>query len=164
MERVPESSDEFAAFFQLYRPLVFSTAMRVLRDKFAAEDTVQSVFMRVWSNPRRFRGGNIEGWLTTVTKHVAIDRLRSDERQRSYFEEPTGFSADGPEDITVRRVLYDAVVDELKRMKGEQRDVLHSVLVLENTHAFVSEKNCIPLGTVKTRVRAGLAQLRRRFA
>src|ERR1035437_11066403 len=67
-----------ASLFDRYSKLVYSVALRVLRDPGSAEDVLQEVFMQIWRNPDSFTAarGNLGGWLAIVSRNRSIDALR----------------------------------------------------------------------------------------
>src|SRR6202451_664772 len=75
-----QRGDEFAmaSLFDRYSKVVYSVALRVLRDPASAEDVLQEVFMQVWRNPDGFVGtrGSLGGWLAVVARNRSIDALR----------------------------------------------------------------------------------------
>src|SRR3979411_2367854 len=68
-----------ASLFDRYSKLVYSVALRVLRDPASAEDILQEVFMQIWRNPNGFIAtrGSLGGWLAVVARNRSIDALRS---------------------------------------------------------------------------------------
>src|SRR5271170_6406811 len=67
-----------AALFDRYSKVVYSVALRVLRDPAAAEDVLQEIFMQIWRNPDGFVAtrGSLGGWLAVVSRNRSIDALR----------------------------------------------------------------------------------------
>src|ERR1700761_5821341 len=76
VERGDESA--MASLFDRYSKVVYSVALRVLRDPAAAEDVLQEIFMQVWRNPGAFQEsrGSLGGWLAVVARNRSIDALR----------------------------------------------------------------------------------------
>src|ERR1700709_2823538 len=76
VQRGDESA--MAALFDRYSKVVYSVALRVLRDPASAEDVLQEIFMQVWRSPARFIAtrGSLGGWLAVVTRNRSIDKLR----------------------------------------------------------------------------------------
>src|SRR5271156_6162167 len=70
--------DAMARFFERYSSMVYSVALRVLKDSGEAEDVVQEIFIQVWKNPSAFVSGkgSLGGWLVVVARNRAIDILR----------------------------------------------------------------------------------------
>src|SRR5215468_8925654 len=67
-----------ASLFDRYSKIVYSVALRVLRDPASAEDVLQEVFMQIWRNPNSFVAtrGSLGGWLAVVARNRSIDALR----------------------------------------------------------------------------------------
>ncbi len=72
------SQDAMARFFDRYSKMVYSVALRVLKDSGEAEDVMQEIFVQVWQNPGAFVSGrgSLGGWLVVVARNRAIDKLR----------------------------------------------------------------------------------------
>ncbi|MDQ2865950.1 MAG: RNA polymerase sigma factor [Candidatus Eremiobacteraeota bacterium] len=142
--------------------------MKVLRDAAACEDIVQRVFLNVWSRPQAFRGGNIESWLTTVSRNAARDHVRRASREMHYARDAaTGIfdaSIRSVEDEAVRRALYDAIRNAVLRLDGPRRRAMHAAFIEDQTYERVAALTSVPLGTIKTRIRSSIAELRRTFA
>src|ERR1700727_1774113 len=75
-----QRGDEYAmaALFDRYSKIVYSVALRVLRDPASAEDVLQEIFMQIWRNPDGFVAtrGSLGGWLAVVSRNRSIDALR----------------------------------------------------------------------------------------
>src|SRR3972149_3914748 len=76
----------FEAIFDRYGDLVYSTALRVLRDLHLAEDISQEIFVRLWRNPSAYvaERGRFLTWLISVTRNRAVDEVRSRGRRQRY--------------------------------------------------------------------------------
>jgi RNA polymerase sigma-70 factor, ECF subfamily len=162
-----ERGDEAAmtSLFERYAKLVYSVALRVLRDPATAEDVLQEIFMRVWRHPESFSAtrGSLGGWLAVVARNRAIDCLRR-RRPTDPVEEVTLASTCNLGNETERNLMMEkarAVVGQLPR---EQRKTLEMAFFDGLTHTEIAEMTGDPLGTVKTRIRSALAALRKAFA
>lgn len=153
-----------ARLFELYSKLVYSVALRVLRDPAAAEDVLQEIFMQMWSAPTNFNAarGNLGGWLAVLSRNRSIDVLRrkrpTDSIEDVVLASPHNLGRDAEHNLTVERVRL--VIAELP---SEQRQVLDMAFFDGLTHIQIAEKTGDPLGTVKTRIRLALKALRKAF-
>jgi RNA polymerase sigma-70 factor (ECF subfamily) len=140
-----------ATLFDRYSRLVYSIALRVLRDPSSAEDVLQEVFMQIWRNPDTFTAarGSLGGWLAIVSRNRSIDALR---RKRP------SVSVD---DIALASPCN--LADEAERTALMQRKTLEMAFFDGLTHAEIAEMTGDPLGTVKTRIRTALLTLRKAF-
>ncbi|HEX8806033.1 MAG TPA: sigma-70 family RNA polymerase sigma factor [Candidatus Aquilonibacter sp.] len=153
-------ADTFERLYDSYSRLVYGVALRVLTDPASAEDVTQAVFMKLWSAPESFRGGNLPAWLVRVTRNRALDVLRS----RAAHPQ-VEISADMPEDDALEDTAFknmncQIVRDAMAQLPDEQRTLIQLGFFGGLTHQELARRTGVPLGTVKTRIRAGLRKLR----
>jgi RNA polymerase sigma-70 factor (ECF subfamily) len=149
----------FEALYDGHHRLVYGIAMRMLGNASAAEDVTQSIFLKIWSAPELFSGGNFPGWLARMTRNRVLDILRS----RSYGHEPLAETqpADEPlEDRAFANLNADRVRAALSQLSAEQRTPIELGFFGGITHEEIARRTGVPLGTVKTRIRSGLRKLR----
>lgn len=149
----------FEALYDAYHRLVYGVAMRMLGDAGAAEDVTQAIFLKIWSAPHLFESGNFAGWLVRITRNRALDVLRS----KSYRHEelPETRAADEMlEETAFAHIDAGHVRAALAQLPEEQRELIELGFFGGITHEEMARRTGIPLGTVKTRIRAGLRRLR----
>jgi len=161
-----------AALEEVYNLLAgraFGLAYRVLSDGPAAEDIVQEAFLWFWDNPDRIDPdrGSIQSFLLTVVHRRAVDALRRRMRKEALTADPADEQlesrvADIAEDV-LRSIDAEAVTGALDRINPDQRKVLEMAYFGGQTHSEISSELSIPVGTVKSRLRLGLAALRHAF-
>jgi RNA polymerase sigma-70 factor, ECF subfamily len=161
MERVrARDADAFEALYDDYHRLVYGVALRVLSDPAVAEDVTQAVFLKVWSSPALFQGGNFGAWIARVARNRAYDVLRSRSlRAESDFPESL-VAEDALEDTALANVTAARVREALERLPSEQREPIELGFFGGITHEQIARQTGLPLGTIKTRIRAGLRRLR----
>jgi RNA polymerase sigma-70 factor (ECF subfamily) len=144
-------------FYDLYAGLVNGLAVRILRDRAEAEDTVQEVFVQVWQQAARFdpSRGTPQAWLCTMARTRALDRLR---KRASRREEPE--LADSGSTATPRTEEALAVRAALDALPLDQRKALELAYYEGLTQSEIAERLAEPLGTVKTRIRTAMIRLR----
>ena len=156
--------EAFSRVYDLFAPLVFSLALRILRDRPEAEDLVQEVFIQVWREAERYDSalGAPEAWIITIARSRGIDRIRSRRRRR---ESPlpdeisrTEESAEGVGGVDPIDQL--GVRGALAGLPVAQRTVIELAYFNGLTQSEIAAHLNIPLGTVKTRVRSTIARLR----
>jgi DNA-directed RNA polymerase specialized sigma24 family protein len=128
------------------RTCSYGIAQRMLGDDGTAEDVTQAAFLKLWTNPQAFRGGNFAGWLARVTRNCALDALRREMVRR------TGTRA---ADAALEAWTDDAVLAELDGVR-----VRWAPAQLPRENREIARITALPLGTVKTRIRTGLLRLR----
>ena len=158
--------EAFGRLYDRFAPLVFALAMRVLGRRAETEDLLQEVFLQVWRQAGTYRQdrGSPEAWIITITRSRAIDRLRSIRRREQSFvavQDPSGTATEGKTDnpsresdarLTVRGALVE--------LPAAQREALELAYFEGLTQSEIAARLGEPLGTVKTRIRAGLERLR----
>lgn len=146
---------------------VFGLALRILRDRGAAEEATLDVFMQVWRQAAAYdpsRGGP-STWLLTLARCRALDRRRALESRRSP-ERPlecalqSEAGGESPETSTGCGERRESVRRALARVSAEEREVLGFAFFLGLTHSEIAARLSQPLGTVKTRIRNGMIKLR----
>ena len=161
------SGDEsaMAHLYDKYSSIVYSVALRVLADAGAAEDVLQEVFMQLWRNPGAFDAsrGNLAPWLAVIARNRAIDSLRRRQPETDIEDVIVSVEPDMAGDAERSRAM-EKVRSALGSMPAPQRSALEMAYFEGLTHTEIAEKTGEPLGTVKTRIRAGLMALRKAFA
>jgi RNA polymerase sigma-70 factor (ECF subfamily) len=155
------------AFDQLYRQLagpVYRTALSVLRDPAHAEEVAQEVLLEVWRTAGRFdpAKGAAEAWVLTMARRRAIDRVRSAaagtarEQRDGRIQASWDQVSEAVQDILDReRLTYS-----LQQLTGPQRQVIMLAFYGGHTYTEVATILGIAVGTVKSRIRAGLTGMR----
>ncbi len=161
MARVRERDvTAFEAVYDGFHRLVYGIALKMLGDPSAAEDLAQAVFLKVWSSPEAFGGGNFGAWIARVTRNRALDALRS-RATRPETEMPADIPLEGSLDESVfARLDGERVRSALAALPDEQRRPIELGFFGGMTHDEIARRSELPLGTVKTRIRAGLKKLR----
>ncbi len=153
-----------ASLFDRYSKVVYSVALRVLRDPASAEDVLQEIFMQVWRSPDGFIAtrGSLGGWLAVVSRNRSIDALRR-KRPTDSTDEISLASTFNLADESERNILIEKAKQVIHLLPAEQRKTLEMAFFDGLTHSEIAEMTGDPLGTVKTRIRSALLSLRKAF-
>ena len=148
--------------YDRYSPLVYAVGLRVLADTAAAEDVLQEVFMQLWRNPARFDAsrGSLGAWLAVIARNRAIDALRKRRYESDIEDIVVSVEPDLASEADRSRAAKN-VRDVLNGMHPAQRQALEMAFFEGLTHTEIAAKIGEPLGTIKTRIRAGLLALRK---
>lgn len=154
-----------AALYDRYADSLFHLALRVLRDRRDAEDLLHDVFLEVWKKARDYdpERGSARSWLRVRVRSRAIDRLRRIERAKQYaIAAPlVGSPLEENRDRAGRAPDRRAAAAALERLSSPLRLVATLVYIEGWTCQEVAARHDLPLGTVKSRLAAAKARLRR---
>lgn len=161
--------DAVDALYARFRRPAFALARRILADDVLAEDVLQDVFLGVWKDPAAFDGarGSVSSWLLAMVHHKAVDAVRREESQRrrvGLAEEELALSAPTAtrdvEEEAWTRVVSQQVRIALGVLPPPQREALTLAYYGGYTQREVAALTGAPLGTVKTRMLAGMRRLK----
>jgi len=158
----------FQELYDMYADTVYSVAFGLLRDDAEACDIVQEVFLKIWNASELYDPvlGKVVSWIITITRHRCLNRLRSAQRRsvayRASAEEQatTGDSVEDFCDVLLRAETAQAVQTALKTLPPEQSEAIRVSFLLGLTQEETAERLGAPLGTIKARIRRGLARLK----
>lgn len=176
-----------AALYDRYGGLVYTLALRIVGDHHLAEEVLQDTFLRCWRAVERYDPvrGRAAAWLMGVARNRSIDLLRSHQHQARLHERETltplegevesvalhasvsgplaaaselgrAIQEDGTDVVLVRHVVHNA----LQQLPSAQRQAIELAYYAGLTQTEIAQRLDAPLGTIKTRIRDGLARLR----
>jgi RNA polymerase sigma-70 factor (ECF subfamily) len=157
------------AFGQLYdrmRPRVLGLSMRILRDIGHAEEVTQEIFLEVWQLASHFDAdkGSASGWIMRKAHSRSIDRVRSSQTRRVRDHRIGVRDLLEPQhdilEIVALKINSEKVGKALDTLPDAQRQAVALAHLGGYSHSEVSEMLQVPIGTVKTRIRAGIDRLR----
>mgnify|MGYP001470728279 CR=1 FL=1 len=163
-------ADALGSLYDLALGRVYGLALRVLRQPQDAEEVVSDVFLQVWDQAVSYcpQRGSVMAWLQTLAWSRAVDRLRRLRRQR--LETPLHPEGDEDAYASGEDLPVDALLDHLGNVQAlqqafaslspVQRTVLELAYREELSQPEIAERTGLPLGTVKSHARRGLAALR----
>jgi RNA polymerase sigma factor (sigma-70 family) len=161
---VSDSARALELAFRTERAAVLATVTRRLGGDLAlAEDAVQDAFLAAWRTAGRFmpERGKASTWLLTLVHRRAVDAVRREQRRRTEpldpIHEPAGEAAD---DVAWLRFERGRVQEALRALPDQQRETLELAYYGGYTQSELAERLGQPLGTIKSRMFAGLSRLR----
>ncbi|HEY2332924.1 MAG TPA: sigma-70 family RNA polymerase sigma factor [Acidimicrobiales bacterium] len=162
------AGDETAAavFVRRFQQRVFGLARTIVGDDGRAADVAQEAFMRAWRHAPTYdaRRGSVVTWLLSITRNLAIDRLRVEQARPvddlDRLVSPPASAERQPDEMAVTGDEMRRVRAALEGLPGEQRRALVLAALGGRTAKEVGELEEIPLGTAKTRIRTALIHVR----
>ena len=152
----------FGYLYDNYSGALYGIVNSIVTDKEIANDVLQNVFVNIWRKIESYDAskGRLFTWMLNIARNAAIDELRS----KGYRDSQKNQSLS--ENVDVAGVATVPVIDDvglkkvLTKLKGELRVLIDLSYFQGFTHEEISKILGIPLGTVKTRIRSALIQLR----
>jgi RNA polymerase sigma-70 factor (ECF subfamily) len=147
--------------------VVFTLALRITNHRETAEEVTLDVFHEVWRRAGQYdaASGTVLGWIMNQARCRAIDRLRFEQRKKRVQAVDDGSAttavASDPEDALAVRQQALPLRNALSSLTAGEREAIETAFFCELTHTEVAARLNQPLGTIKTRLRSGLAKLRR---
>lgn len=160
------NKEAFEYLYDHYAPALYGIIMKIVKDDEKAADVMQDAFLKIWKNIGGYNTekGTLFTWILNVARNTAIDRLRLDvklAKSVSWDHVKEAELSNGvifnpiPATIDIRAIV--------QRLLPEKSLLIDLVYFQGYTHEEVSAKLCLPLGTVKSRIRKALAELREIF-
>lgn len=160
-----KSREAFSILYDNYSEAIFGIICRMISNKAAAEDLLQDVFVKIWKKIDTYDAGKgtLFTWIINITRHICIDYLRS--KQYKQQQQVVENAFENAETITARfepnyNIQHTELQSITQKLEVKHRQVIEMVYFRGYTHEETAQVLNIPVGTVKTRTRAGLKQLR----
>lgn len=157
----------FGILYEQISSLLFGIAMQILKNDREAEDVTHDVFVNLWRAARTYdaRKGSVPGWLATMARNRAIDRLRE-----IGHVDPAGFvdtlkstpdSLPLPDEVADRTDERDRLSSCVSELSTRDRSLVQTAFFQGLSYSELAVRTGNPLGSVKTWIRRALSQLRR---
>ncbi len=160
-----QDSDALSEAYRTYGHRVYRVAYGLLRREELAQDVTQDVFVRLWQRPERFdyTRGSLASFLKLDAHGRSVDLIRSEEarsKREIANERQSSRYADGPEEEAMKMITSERVRTALDELKETERAPIAMAFYLGYSYRKVATELGVPEGTVKSRIRSGMAKLR----
>lgn len=153
----------FNVLYDNYSPALFGVLLKTLGDKLVAEDVLQEVFVKIWNNIQSYDAskGRLYTWMLNIARNAGIDKLRS----KDYKSNAKNQSIDRSvyklnENSLVSKTDTIGLKKIVEQLNPDQYLVIDMLYFKGYSQSEAAEALGLPLGTIKTRARAALTQLR----
>ena len=166
---VQGDAEALGALYDRHGRVVFGLLYRMLGSPEAAEEVAQDAFHAVWRRAGTYRSdrGSVRAWLLTIARNAAIDWRRTKgkrlEREAAIDEATVLVDEIRVEDRVIATLGAERVRAAVAALPPEQREVLSLAFWSGLSQTEIAARTAVPLGTVKSRVRLGMAKLRERL-
>jgi len=155
------------ALYDMYSASLFGVIVRIVNDEALAEDILQDTFVKIWNSFSSYstEKGRLFTWMVNIARNLAIDKIRSKDfkNQTKNQELENNVTFIDEQRNTVYKPELLGVKDLVEQLKPEQKSILDLVYFKGYTHVEAADELGVPLGTIKTRLRMAIIQLRKYF-
>jgi RNA polymerase sigma factor (sigma-70 family) len=157
--------DAFNYLYDNYSAAIYGVINRIVESKDAANDILQEVFVKVWENLEKYdvTKGRLFTWLINVARNYTIDVVRSKGYRKQQLIRGDENTVDKVEDTNLKIDRFDSLglAKQVRQLDINQQKVIHLAYFSGYTHEEIAAELAIPLGTVKSRIRAAIIELRK---
>jgi len=155
------------ALYDMYSSSLFGVIIRIVQNNELAEDLLQETFVKIWNSFPSYSSdkGRLFTWMVNIARNISIDKIRSKDyknQTKNHDLELNVNSIDSSRNTTYKPELL-GVKDLVDKLRPEQKIILDLVYFKGYTHLEAADELSIPLGTIKTRLRMAILQLRKYF-
>ena len=164
---IRRDKNAMSVLYDRYSASLFGVIHRILEKDDLSEDILQEAFIKIWKNIDSYdeSKGRLFTWMLNIARNLSIDKLRSKEYKNSLQNHDLDISvyAVDSQNKIVNNPDHIVLKSLVENLKPDQRELVELIYFSGYTQAEAAEKTGIPLGTVKTRLRAAINELRKVF-
>lgn len=155
------------ALYDMYSGALLGVISRIIQQPEVAEDLLQETFIKIWNSAESYDNskGRLFTWMINVARNLSIDKLRSKDFRNTTKNQDIENNVDFID--SQKKITFNAdtlgIRDMVTALKPEFKSVLDMVYFKGYTHVEAAEELNLPLGTVKTRIRMAIMELRKHF-
>lgn len=162
----------FQWLYENYSAALYGVLLKIVREEEQAQDLLQEVFVKIWSNLSSYdtQKGRLFTWMLNIARNTAIDSIRSSKAmgrpasaQTISTDDEGTYSVDRQYAVAPENTDFIGLKEVLNRLRPERKQLIDLVYFNGYTHEEAAEELALPLGTVKTRIRSALQELKQLF-
>jgi RNA polymerase sigma factor (sigma-70 family) len=166
LEELIHANKEFAfkKIYDAYSKSLYGHAYLILKDKEAAEEVVQESFIKIWKNLTQYSSvrGTIFTWMFQILRNTAIDYIR---KNKKHTEKKSEITENNVSDFVSQIEIRDSgLLSEIDKLSDNQKFIIFKLIFEGYTHQDLADEYNIPLGTVKSRFRLAIQNLREKLS
>ena len=155
------------ALYDMYSASLYGVISRIITDTPTAEDVLQETFVKIWHSFAAYSAdkGRLFTWMVNIARNLSIDKLRSKDfkNQNKNQELENNVTFIDQQNSTVYKPELLGIKEMVTTLKADQQVILDLIYFKGYTHVEAADELGIPLGTIKTRLRTAIIELRKYF-
>ena len=155
------------ALYDMYSSSLYGVISRIVIDTETSEDVLQDTFVKIWNSFTSYSAdkGRLFTWMVNIARNLSIDKIRSKDfkNQNKNQELENNVTFIDEQRNTVYKPELLGIKELVEKLKPEQKSILDLVYFKGYTHVEAADELGVPLGTIKTRLRMAIVQLRKHF-
>jgi RNA polymerase sigma factor (sigma-70 family) len=173
VEKLLQRDDEaFRWLYDHYSAALYGVLLKVVREEEQAQDLLQEVFVKIWNNLSQYdtKKGRLFTWMLNIARNTAIDAIRAGKSmsrpssaQTLATDEAGTFAVDREYAISPENPDHIGLHEVVEQLRPERKQLIDLVYFSGYTHEEAADELGLPLGTVKTRIRSALQELKKLF-
>lgn len=157
-----QQTSSMGLLYDRYAPLIYGLILRIVKSKPIAEDVLQETMMKIWNNIHVYNPtkGKFVSWMLRIARNKAIDTIRS----VKYKQQQTNLDIEDQVSLSQKTSFNPdtiGVKEMVQKLPIEYREVVELAYFKGFTQSEMAKELALPLGTIKTRVRIALRELRK---
>ncbi len=151
----------FALLYDRYAPALYGVVLKIVRTEEVAQDVLQDSFVKIWKKMEAYNAdkGTLFTWILNIARNTAIDKVRSATYRQDMMK--TSLEIGSSEANTHQKIEHIGLGKLINQLKPEYREVIEIIYFQGYTHTEAAEALQLPLGTVKTRIKTAIRELRK---
>jgi RNA polymerase sigma-70 factor (ECF subfamily) len=153
----------FSTLYDCYSPALFGVILKIVKIEEVARDVMQESFVKIWKKIDSYdrEKGTLFTWILNISRNTAIDKIRSADYRHSQQTSDINDEVTKTQPSTQTPIEHIGLDTLVKSLRIEYQEVINIIYFKGHTHTEAAEALSIPLGTLKTRVKAALQELRK---
>ncbi|MBO0950073.1 RNA polymerase sigma factor [Fibrella forsythiae] len=162
----------FQWLYEHYSAALYGVLLKIVREEEQAQDLLQDVFVKIWNNLSSYdtQKGRLFTWMLNIARNTAIDSIRSGKAmsrpasaQTISTDDEGTYTVDRQYSVAPENTDFIGLKDVVDKLRPDRKQLIDLVYFNGYTHEEAAEELSLPLGTVKTRIRSALQELKQLF-
>ncbi len=149
-----------------YSDALYGVTLRIVGNEDQAKDVLQDAFIKIWKKSKSYDSskGRLFTWLISIVRNQSIDAIRKNKREGKIYGQSNDVVLENKSADNIDLGLNHDIKKVLAQLDEHQKELLEHSYILGYTHPEIAEKLELPIGTVKTRIRSAMIELRTLFS